>query len=87
MNRITERFIKDCRVGGMTDRSRDSYLTCIKVYQAYLENHGKDFLTASNEDLRDFIKYLRLERKLSATTVKDTLQLFRVFTNIWSLII
>jgi len=70
MDRITERFIKDCRVGGMTDRSRDSYLTCIKVYQAYLENHEKDFLTASKEDLRDFIEYLKLERELSVATVK-----------------
>jgi integrase/recombinase XerD len=70
LDRLIEDFKRDCRVRGMTNRSIDSYCTCIKAYGNYLNARNKDFLTSNKDDLVDFIESLRLDKSLSIMTVK-----------------
>ena len=70
MDRLIEDFKRDCRVRGMTNRSIDSYCTCINAYGNYLSVRNKDFLTSNKDDLVDFIESLRIEKSLSIMTVK-----------------
>jgi len=70
VDRLIEDFKRDCRVRGMTNRSIESYCTCIKAYRDFLMGLDKDFLTSNKDDLVDFIESLRMERELSIMTVK-----------------
>ena len=70
MDRLIEDFKRDCRVRGMTNRSIDSYCTCINAYGNYLSVRNKDFLTSNKDDLVDFIESLRIDKSLSIMTVK-----------------
>lgn len=70
MDSLINAFKRDCGVRGMTDRSIESYCTCIRAYQDYLAGHKKDFLTSNKDDLVDFIESLRLDKGLSIMTIK-----------------
>lgn len=70
MDRIIKDFERDCKVRGMTERSINSYRTCLRVYRDYLAARDRDFLTANKNDLVSFIESLRLDKGLSIMTVK-----------------
>jgi integrase/recombinase XerD len=70
MDRIIKEFERDCKVRGMTERSINSYRTCLNAYRDYLAAREKSFLTANKDDLVSFIESLRLDKELSIMTVK-----------------
>ncbi|GEM_PF-3799188 len=70
MDSVIKGFERDCQVRGMTERSINSYHTCIRGYGDYLASHDKDFLTAQKGDLVGFIESLRLERPFSNDSKK-----------------
>jgi integrase/recombinase XerD len=70
MDRIIKDFERDCKVRGMTERSINSYRTCLNAYRDYLTAREKSFLTANKDDLVSFIESLRLDKGLSVMTVK-----------------
>jgi integrase/recombinase XerD len=70
MDKLIEDFKRDCAVRGLTQRSIESYLNCIKISGNYFRGREKDFLNIDRETLQGYIEYLRLERNVSLKTVK-----------------
>lgn len=62
--KLIEGFIEDCRIRGLTDETINNYKGQVKIFGEFLKRHGKSFLDVDREILREFISYLRFERKV-----------------------
>jgi len=66
-----EGFRKDCQIRGLSKGSIPRYLSVIKIFTQYLEWRGTDLLEVERDVLRDFLEYLRIERKVAHKTVEN----------------
>lgn len=71
-----ERFLKafedDCRIRGMSEESTRSYLSNLKIFLGFVENRlQEDLLDVDRFDLREFIRYLQEERKVSLKRIEN----------------
>jgi integrase/recombinase XerD len=66
---ITE-FEEDCVTRGITPETTRRYLSSLKIFDKYLEDNGYDILNSDKDILRNFINYLRNDRKVSQRTIE-----------------
>jgi len=67
---LLEAFFVDLKVRDVSPKSQESYMSCLRNYVAFLEREGVDIVQVDRGILRDFISYLREERKVKAKTVQ-----------------
>jgi integrase/recombinase XerD len=67
-----EGFLEDCRLRNMTPGSMASYKSDLKIFLRFLKERSKNFSQADKELLKEFISYLKYERKLSLKTIEHS---------------
>jgi integrase/recombinase XerD len=73
LNRLIARFADDCELRGMSPSTVERYVSSIKAFGNYIESRGYNFMTAANREvLRDFLDYLRRDRRLSQKTIENS---------------
>jgi integrase/recombinase XerD len=65
-------FKDDCELRGLSPSTIERYLSSVKEYCRYLNENGMDVLSADKETIRDFLDYLRRERKLRLRTIENS---------------
>jgi len=74
VNEYIEAFAGDCRLRGMTPYSVHSYMSALRSLRNHLDSKGiHDIAKVDKEALRDYIRVLREERKLSMSTIENHL--------------
>jgi len=69
-----EAFAGDCRLRGMTPYSVHSYMSALRSLRNHLDSKGiHDIAKVDKEAIRDYIRVLREERKLSMSTIENHL--------------
>jgi integrase/recombinase XerD len=66
---LIRRYNEDCEIRGMSSESLRRYISCIRIYNQYLQERGLDLFAADRKILRDFLEYLRKERVVSQKTI------------------
>jgi integrase/recombinase XerD len=66
---LIHRYNEDCEIRGMSPESLRRYISCIKIYNQYLQERGLDLFAVDRKILRDFLEYLRKEREVSQKTI------------------
>lgn len=73
-------FIEDCRLRGMTHYSIHSYASVIRSFFRHLGGRGIQDATSIDKDaVRDYVRVLREERKLSISTIENHLSCISAF--------
>ncbi len=70
-SRLIEGFQADCRIRGMASGSIPRYLSVIKIFCEYLNEHEITLIDVDRDVLRGFLEYLRLERAVSHKTLEN----------------
>lgn len=69
--RLIDGFQADCRIRGMASGSIPRYLSVIKIFCEYLDEHEINLIDVDRDVLRGFLEYLRLERNVSHKTLEN----------------
>jgi integrase/recombinase XerD len=73
-------FLEDCRLRGMTDYSIHSYSSALRSFYRHLGVLGIHDATSIDKDaVRDYVRVLREERKLSISTIENHLSSISAF--------
>jgi len=67
--KLIEKFRKDCLLKGMTNETIRSYISEVKIFSQFLD--GGNLLDINRDILREFIEYLKNERKNSISRMKN----------------
>ena len=70
---LIEQYIDDCEIRGMSPSCHRHYVSHVKMFASFLKPRKVTFQEVENEDLIEFIRYLRLGRKLSSASLKNYL--------------
>jgi len=68
---LLKRFAEDCRLRGMTDESIRRYKSSLRIFLKFLEQKEASLDSVDMEVLRDFLRYLRFERKAKEKTLEN----------------
>jgi len=68
---VLEGFSEDCRIRGMTEKTIVGYRSCVQVFIRFLRELNVPLQHVNYHVLRDFLTYLKFERKLKHKTVKE----------------
>ena len=68
---LIESFRKDCLIRGLTPESTVRYISTLRIFDGFLRERGVDLLEVEGEVLRDWLEYLRIERKVSQKTLEN----------------
>ncbi len=77
-------FVTDCRLRDMTEKSIQSYLSCIKIFTEFMKRRRVNLAQVSREDLKLFLHYLRTERGVKQKTVKEY---FSALSALWGFMV
>jgi integrase/recombinase XerD len=70
---ILDRFLDDCQIRNMDGLSIVCYKYGISRFLEYLKKTHKTVLDCDNNEIRDYIRYCRMERKLTQKTIENYL--------------
>ncbi|MCJ7445126.1 MAG: tyrosine-type recombinase/integrase [Methanotrichaceae archaeon] len=68
---LIDKFRKDCAIRGMTPESITRYISTIKIFCKFLDKKKIGLMDTDREILREFVEYLRFERKVSVKTLDN----------------
>jgi integrase/recombinase XerD len=68
---LIDGFQSDCRIRGMAKGSVPRYLSVIKIFCEYLDGRQIKILDVDRDILRDFLEYLREDRRVSHKTIEN----------------
>jgi len=68
---LLKSFAEDCRLRGMTDESIRRYKSSLRIFLKFLEQKEISLDSVDMEVLRDFLRYLRFERKTKEKTLEN----------------
>jgi len=77
-------FVTDCRLRDMTEKSIQSYLSCIKIFTEFMKRRRVNLAQVSREELKLFLHYLRTERGVKQKTVKEY---FSALSALWGFMV
>lgn len=77
-------YLTDCKIRGMSPRSFPGYHAALRSFMKYLDENNILLLNVEQENLIDFIRYLRLERKVAQRTIELT---FSVISSLYEYLI
>ncbi len=68
---LIDSFQKDCLIRGLTPESTVRYISTMRIFNGFLQERGVDLLEVEGSVLRDWLEYLRIERKVSQKTLEN----------------
>jgi len=68
---LIEEFHEDCELKGMTTETIRRYKSSILIFQEFLAQRKVSLINVNKEVLRDFLRYLRQERKVKPKTIEN----------------
>jgi len=77
-------YLADCEIRGMSPRSFPGYHSALRAFLKYLSEKDVHLLDVGQNELIDFIRYLRLERRVSQRTIELT---FSVLSSLYEYLI
>jgi integrase/recombinase XerD len=77
-------YLTDCKIRGMRPRSFPGYHAALRAYMRYLNENSVSLLSVGQDNLIDFIRYLRLERQVAQRTIELT---FSVISSLYEYLI
>jgi integrase/recombinase XerD len=77
-------YLTDCKIRGMSPRSFPGYHAALRAYMRYLNENSVSLLNVGQDNLIDFIRYLRLERQVAQRTIELT---FSVISSLYEYLI
>jgi len=69
--RLLEDFKEDCLLKNMSEESVRKYISAIRIFVEFLRERGLDLRDADKHVLREFLRYLKFERKVSHKTLEN----------------
>lgn len=77
-------YLMDCKIRGMSPRTFPGYHSALRAFLQYLSDRGVLITDIGQEDLIDFISYLRFERNSAQRTIKLT---FSVLSSLYEFLV
>lgn len=71
LDRLIEGFCEDCRLRNMTDESIRRYRSCLDIFANFLASRGLSIKDVDKWVLKDFLHYIRHDRKVKQKTVEN----------------
>jgi integrase/recombinase XerD len=68
---IISSFCDDCRLRNMSEKTIEGYKSCILTFLGFISKKGIRLGDVDNYVLKDFLGYLKFERKIKHKTIKD----------------
>jgi integrase/recombinase XerD len=68
---LMERFRKDCIIRGLTAESIVRYVSTLRIFDGFMQERRIDLLQVDGSILRDWLEYLRVDRKVSQKTLEN----------------
>jgi integrase/recombinase XerD len=68
---LIERFQRDCVIRGLTPESIVRYISTLRIFDGFLRAKGLDLVKVDGTILRDWLEYLRIDRKVSQKTLEN----------------
>jgi len=75
---LIERFLEDCRLQGMTEETVRVYRSCLRIFLAFMK---VPLQKVTREDLREFLRHLREDRKNSQKRIENYFSALSSFYN------
>jgi len=63
-------FCEDCRLRGMTEKTITGYASSLSIFLDFIRSVGVNPCNINNHVLKDFLSYLKLERRIKHKTIK-----------------
>ncbi|OPX77809.1 MAG: putative tyrosine recombinase XerC-like protein [Methanosaeta sp. PtaB.Bin039] len=67
---LVDDYLSDCEIRGMAKDSIPRYRSTLGIFQAFMVGRGSEIQEADGQSLRDFIEYLRKERRTTQKTIE-----------------
>lgn len=71
LRRLVEGFCDDCRLRNMTAESIRRYKSCLSIFGAFLSNKGASIREVDRWVLKEFLQYIRFDRRVKEKTVEN----------------
>lgn len=71
MDSLIEDFLEDCGVRGLTEETVTNYRSNLRIFSHFIENNNGDLTRVTIPDLRQFISYLKNDRKNSMKRISN----------------
>lgn len=71
VERLISDFREDCILRGMSKESVRKYVSAIRIFSQFLKDRGFSFADVDKNVLREFLRYLKFERKTSYKTLEN----------------
>ena len=71
VERLIRDFREDCILRGMSEESVRKYVSAIRIFSQFLKDRGFSFADVDKNVLREFLRYLKFERKTSYKTLEN----------------
>ena len=71
VERLISDFREDCLLRGMSEESVRKYVSAIRIFSQFLKDRGLGFADVDKNVLRQFLRYLKFERKTSYKTLEN----------------
>jgi len=71
LNEVLEQFILDCKLRGLSEKTMIGYKSCISTFIDFLSWKGLSIEDVDNQVLKEFLGYLKFERRIKHKTVKE----------------
>jgi len=70
MDRLVEKFLRNCAIKGMTERSVKGYQSNLKCFSSYIEGQGVGIVEVDKDAIEGYLEHLRLDRGLTMRTAE-----------------
>jgi len=71
LDRLIEDFCEDCGLKNMTNESIRRYRSCLEIFAIFLASRGLSIKDVDKWVLKDFLHYIRYDRKVKQKTVEN----------------
>ena len=68
---LLDDFTEDCELRNWTSESIRRYKSCLLIFSGFLNRKGVEFMDVQKHVLKDFLRYLRNERRVKPTTIEN----------------
>ena len=68
---LLKSFVEDCKLRGMTEESIRRYKSSLRIFLKFIEQKEASLNSVDMNVLRDFLRYLRFERKIKEKTLEN----------------
>jgi len=76
---LIKRFVEDCRLRGLAKKTIMQYGKDVETFSKFLEVHGKKLVGLDKEATKEYIHYLRFDRKITQRRIENIFSALSTF--------